>query len=78
MNLLILLIPINFFIEMIEKIIKYIYLLKSKLLFFIFSYNTTFKLKEILHKNIKNNNYKILISDDYSNYDTFNFIRNQN
>jgi glycosyltransferase involved in cell wall biosynthesis len=54
--------------------------MNSKLLIFIVTYNSSFRLKAILKKiqKIKNNNYKILISDDCSNDDTYNYIPNQN
>ena len=54
--------------------------MKSKILIFIVTYNSSFRLKAILKKiqKIKNNNYKILISDDCSNDDTHNYIPNKN
>jgi len=54
--------------------------MNKKLLIFIVTYNSSFRLKLILKKiqKIKKINYKILISDDYSNDDTSNYIPNQN
>jgi glycosyltransferase involved in cell wall biosynthesis len=54
--------------------------MNKKLLIFIVTYNSSFRLKLILKKiqKIKNINYKILISDDCSNDDTSKYIPNQN
>jgi GT2 family glycosyltransferase len=54
--------------------------MNKKLLIFIVTYNSSFRLKLILKKiqKIKKINYKILISDDCSNDDTSNYIPNQN
>ena len=54
--------------------------MKKKLLIFIVTYNSSFRLKLILKKiqKIKKIGYKILISDDCSNDDTSNYIPNQN
>jgi glycosyltransferase involved in cell wall biosynthesis len=54
--------------------------MNKKLLIFIVTYNSSFRLK-LIHKKIqkiKKINYKILISDDCSNDDTSNYIPNQN
>ena len=54
--------------------------MNKKLLIFIVTYNSSFRLKLILKKiqRIKKINYKILISDDCSNDDTSNYIPIQN
>jgi len=54
--------------------------MNKKLLIFIVTYNSSFRLKLILKKiqRIKKNNYKILISDDCSNDDTSNYIPKRN
>jgi GT2 family glycosyltransferase len=54
--------------------------MNKKLLIFIVTYNSSFRLKLILKKiqKIKKINYKILISDDCSNDDTSKYIPNQN
>ena len=54
--------------------------MNKKLLIFIVTYNSSFRLKLILKKiqRIKKINYKILISDDCSNDNTSNYIPIQN
>ena len=54
--------------------------MNKKLLIFIVTYNSSFRLKLILKKiqKIKKIDYKILISDDCSNDDTSNYIPNKN
>jgi GT2 family glycosyltransferase len=54
--------------------------MNKKLLIFIVTYNSSFRLKLILKKiqKIKKINYKILISDDCSQDDTSNYLPNQN
>jgi glycosyltransferase involved in cell wall biosynthesis len=54
--------------------------MNKKLLIFIVTYNSSFRLKLILKKikKIKKINYKILISDDCSEDDTSNYLPNQN
>ena len=54
--------------------------MNKKLLIFIVTYNSSFRLKLILKKiqKIKKINYKILISDDCSSDDTSKYIPNQN
>jgi len=54
--------------------------MNKKLLIFIVTYNSSFRLKLILKKiqKIKRINCKILISDDCSDDDTSNYIPNQN
>jgi len=54
--------------------------MNKKLLIFIVTYNSSFRLKLILKKiqKVKKINYKILISDDCSDDDTSNYLPNQN
>ena len=53
--------------------------MKKKILLFIVTYNSSFRLINIMNKinkiNKKNDTYKILISDDCSTDDTIDYIK---